>query len=171
MIYLTSTHQTPPAYVHQGDMLHPTAEAIASNDTARLAELDLWPHVTTEGPAPLGYTDWSFADGVYTREPSGTAEEIAAALEQQAIAELEQRRAGMSCSKAQGKLALLEAGLLDEVEAYIATQPKAVQIEYADRQEWRRDWPTLVAVASARGLTDTKLDELFERAETFKAMS
>ena len=66
MIYLTSTHQTPPAYVHQGDMLHPTAEAIAANDTARLAELDIWPHVTIEGLAPLGYTDWVFADGVIT---------------------------------------------------------------------------------------------------------
>ena len=166
MQYLTSAHAAPPAYVRIGDMLHPTAEAIAANDTARLAELDIWPHITVDGDAPLGYTDWSFADGVYTREPAGTPEEIAVALEQQALAELEQRRAGMSCPKAQGKLALLEAGLLDEVEAYIATQPKTVQIEYADRQEWRRDWPTLVAVASARGLTDTELDELFERAAT-----
>lgn len=79
---------------------------------------------------------------------------------------LEQRRAAMVCSKAQGKLALLQAGLLDTVEAWIATQPRTVQIEYEARGEWQRTWPLVVSAGLAFGLTDTDLDNLFTLAPT-----
>ena len=166
MQYLTATHQTPPAYVHQGDMLHPTAEAIATNDTARLAELDLWPHVTVDGPAPLGYTDWIFADGVYTRQPAGTPEEIAAALEQQAAEQLAQRRAAMTCTPRQARLALSQQGLLAAVEAFVQSGSEALRIEWQYATEIRRTWPPVAEFAAANDISDEALDALFEQAAT-----
>ncbi|MBP8282895.1 MAG: hypothetical protein KAX46_03125 [Chromatiaceae bacterium] len=78
----------------------------------------------------------------------------------------EQRRALLRCSPAQGRLALLNAGLLDAVEAWVATQSRAVQIEYASRPEWRRDWPLVANAGLAFGLTDAQLDDLFTLAPT-----
>ena len=166
MQYLTATHQTPPAYVHQGDMLHPTAEAIATNDTARLAELDLWPHVTVDGPAPLGYTDWTLADGIYTRQPDGTPEEIAAALEQQAAEQIAQRRASLSCTPRQARLALSQQGLLSAVEAFVAAGSDALRIEWQYATEIRRTWPPVAEFAAANDISDEALDALFEQAAT-----
>ena len=86
---------------------------------------------------------------------------------QQALTdELTERRAGMTCSKAQGKLELLESGLLDTVEAWIATQPVATQIEYADRSVWERNWPLVVQFAAEHGISDVQLDAMFARAVT-----
>ena len=77
---------------------------------------------------------------------------------------IEQLREQMTCSKAQGQLVLLGAGLLDAVEAWIATQPRAVQIEYESRGEWRRTWPLVVSAGTTLGLSDTDLDNLFAAA-------
>ena len=64
----------------------------------------------------------------------------------------------------QARLALLNAGLLDAVEAYVATQPRSVQIEWEFASEIRRDWPPVVQAASALGLTAEQVDALFEAA-------
>lgn len=79
---------------------------------------------------------------------------------------LEQQREQMSCSPAQGRLALLQAGMLDTVEAWVASQSRAVQIEYDARTEWRRTWPLVVDAAEALGLTEAQLDDLFALAAT-----
>ena len=89
-----------------------------------------------------------------------TPEQIAE-YEAQALAN---RRAQMTCSRAQGKLALLQADLLDTVESWVATQPRATQIEYAERGEWRRDWPLVVSAGATLGLSDSQLDDLFTLA-------
>lgn len=71
----------------------------------------------------------------------------------------------------QAKLALLSAGLLDEVEAAIdaiadpATK-RVAQIEWEYAQEIERGWPLLVQIAGAMGMTDAELDELFIAAAT-----
>jgi hypothetical protein len=72
----------------------------------------------------------------------------------------------LTCSAAQGRLALLQAGLLDTVEGWAATQDRAVQIEYEARNEWRRDWPLVIDAAGELGLTDAQLDDLFTLAMT-----
>ena len=64
----------------------------------------------------------------------------------------------------QARLALLNAGMLDAVEVWIATQPRAVQIEWAHANEIRRDWPPVVAFAAANEISDADLDALFELA-------
>lgn len=74
-------------------------------------------------------------------------------------------RAGLVCSPAQCRLALLNAGLLDTVEDWIAAQTRTTQIEYASRTEWRRTWPLVVSAGAAFGLTDTDLDAIFVQAQ------
>jgi len=69
-------------------------------------------------------------------------------------------------SAAQGRLALLQAGVLDALEAWIANQPRATQIEYAARGTWRRDWPLVATGSAAMGLSEAQVDDLFRLAET-----
>lgn len=70
-------------------------------------------------------------------------------------------------SRRQAKFALLQSGLLDDVDAAIATSgDRAAQIEWADAQEFRRDWTALVAMKPALGLTDAQVDDLFRLAAT-----
>lgn len=69
----------------------------------------------------------------------------------------------------QAKIALLQAGLLDDVEAGIeAIADPAIkrlaQIEWEYAQEVRRDWPLLNQLAADMGMTDEQLDELFRAA-------
>lgn len=61
----------------------------------------------------------------------------------------------------QAKLVLHHAGLLDDVDAAVAGADKATQLEWEYATEVKRDWPTLVAMATALGMTDTQLDDLF----------
>lgn len=64
----------------------------------------------------------------------------------------------------QAKLALLSAGLLDDVDAAIAQADRATQIEWEYATEVHRNWPTLRSVQGAIGLTDEQVDGLFIRA-------
>lgn len=67
-------------------------------------------------------------------------------------------------SMRQARLALHGAGLLDDVEAAVAQADKTVQIEYEYATELHRQWPTLLVLATALGLTDAQLDALFIQA-------
>lgn len=90
-----------------------------------------------------------------------TAEDKAAAI----LAE----KMNMTVTPRQAKLALLSVGLLDDVEAAIASIPdpalkRTAQIEWEYAQEIKRGWPLLVQVADAMGMTSADLDELFTQA-------
>lgn len=61
----------------------------------------------------------------------------------------------------QAKLVLHHAGLLDDVDAAVAAADRATQIEWEYAQEVSRTWPTLVMMATALGMTDAQLDDLF----------
>ena len=98
------------------------------------------------------------AEAVTLPAVARTAEELAA--------ELNARRAVMSCSPAQGQLALLQAGILDALEAWVATQSREVQIEYAARTVWYRTWPLVASAGAAMGLSDAQMDDLFALAAT-----
>lgn len=72
-------------------------------------------------------------------------------------------------SRAQGKAALITAGLWNDVLAYVAAIPDATQKALAevalhDTQTWQRSSPFLAAAAQALGLSDEQLDELFATA-------
>lgn len=64
----------------------------------------------------------------------------------------------------QFKLQLLAAGLLDQVEAWIATQPRAVQIAYEYSGTFVRDEPMMQAGFAALGFTEQQVDDFFTAA-------
>lgn len=69
-------------------------------------------------------------------------------------------------SRAQGRAALHNAGLLTQVDAIASdplTDPLTV-IALNDAQTFDRNSPTLIALAGVLGLTETDLDNLFMTA-------
>jgi hypothetical protein len=69
-----------------------------------------------------------------------------------------------SVSARQFKLQLLAAGLLDQVDTWIASRPRAVQIAYEYSGSFVRDEPMMAAGFKAMGSTDAQIDEFFEAA-------
>lgn len=74
------------------------------------------------------------------------------------------------CTRRQGRLALLAAGKLDDVEGLIASIPgaaerRAAQIEY-EADTWERDNAVLQMMWTGLGGTPQELDDLFELAVT-----
>ncbi len=69
-------------------------------------------------------------------------------------------------SRFQARVALHLAGLLDAVEALMAAPetPALAKLAWADAQEFKRNSPTVQAMAAAIGLTEAQLDELFTTA-------
>jgi len=69
---------------------------------------------------------------------------------------------------AQARLALLQAGLLDQVQAAIDAMPgvdgQAARIAWEYRSTVRRDSPLLQALAAQLKLSEQRLDELFTAA-------
>ena len=61
----------------------------------------------------------------------------------------------------QAKLALLQVGLLDDVDAAVAQADRSTQIEWEYATEVKRVWPTLLNLQTALGLTDSQIDDLF----------
>lgn len=84
-------------------------------------------------------------------------------------ATIEERRAAMVCSRFQARAALSLAGMLDQAEAIIAQADALTRLAWADAQEFRRTSPTILAMASAFGLTEEQVDALFEQAMTIAA--
>ena len=64
----------------------------------------------------------------------------------------------------QARLALLGAGLLQTVNDAVAAAGDVARIEWEYAQEVRRDWPTLIALQGAVGLSDAQIDALFVAA-------
>jgi hypothetical protein len=92
-----------------------------------------------------------------------TAEEIAAA---QAATAAEALLVPQSVTPRQARLALLNADLLDAVEAAIAAGPRADQITWEFAVDVRRDYPMISNLGTALGLTSAQIDDLFRTAAT-----
>lgn len=72
-------------------------------------------------------------------------------------------------TRAQGKAALITAGLWADVLSYVAaipdeTQKALAEVALHDTQTWQRSSPFLAAAAQALGLSDEQLDDLFATA-------
>lgn len=67
-------------------------------------------------------------------------------------------------SRFQARAALLMEGLLATVEAAISDADPLVQMAWADAQEFQRHSPTINAMATALGLSDEQVDDLFVKA-------
>lgn len=66
-----------------------------------------------------------------------------------------------SVSMRQARLALLNAGLLDTVQAYIDGAPKATQIEWQYATDVWRARDLVSGIGSQLGLTSDQIDALF----------
>ncbi|MDN3561731.1 hypothetical protein [Vreelandella neptunia] len=76
-----------------------------------------------------------------------------------------------SVSRFQARAALHQAGLLAQVQSIMEdpdTDPMTV-IAWQDATEFRRESPTVVALADSLGLDDTALNDLFINAATIEA--
>ena len=82
---------------------------------------------------------------------------------------LAREREGMVCSRFQAKAALLQAGLLDQVEAVLAEADPVAKLAWADAVEFRRNSPTIAALAKSVDMTDEQVDDLFRAAMKIRA--
>ncbi|WP_114857305.1 hypothetical protein [Azospirillum brasilense] len=70
-------------------------------------------------------------------------------------------------SPLQARMALLEADLLDDAEAFVATLSKPEQLAWQYASEVRRDNAIIAKAAAHLGLDDDRIDALFRRASSF----
>lgn len=109
-------------------------------------------HVTLQAPALVGGV-WQQAWDVVAY----TTGELDA---------MRRARVPASVSRAQGKLALIGAGLWPAAVAFVEgitdpTQRAYAEVALHDTQEWRRDSPFLASAAAALDLSEGDLDALF----------
>jgi hypothetical protein len=64
----------------------------------------------------------------------------------------------------QAKAALLQSGLLNDVEEFINNSEPLVQMAWNEALEFRRYSPSVLNIAQAMGWTDSQLDDLFINA-------
>lgn len=74
-----------------------------------------------------------------------------------------------SVSRFQARAALHLAGLLDDAEAAVAAADRLTQLAWEDARDFRRDSPTIAALAGVLGLDDQAVDDLFRQAATITA--
>lgn len=72
-------------------------------------------------------------------------------------------------SRFQARAALHIAGHLPAVEAAIEAADPLTQMAWQDAQEFRRNSPTILAMATALGLSDARVDDLFVAAASIEA--
>ena len=75
---------------------------------------------------------------------------------------LQKKRSEASLSRANFKLALMEAGYLQDVKDFVAnTNDERIQILWEDSDTFARLDPDLLNMASQMGYTDEQMDALF----------
>ena len=81
---------------------------------------------------------------------------------------LAQARSNMVVSPLQAKAALFNAGLLDQLEAYVnnPATDRIIKIAYDNATEWRRLSPMIDGMASQFGLTPEQVDSIFIEASS-----
>lgn len=108
--------------------------------------LPAYPEGTVQVPLKPGADyDWEGDDWVYVEPPSPPAPDRVTAR--------------------QFKLQLLDAGLLDSVDAWIAGQDRATQIAYENSGTFVRTDPMMQAGFAALGFTPEQIDAFFTAAE------
>lgn len=99
--------------------------------------------------------------GVWTQQWTVT-DASAAEIAERLVA----RREAMTCTPRQARLALAFAGLLSAVEAWVAAQGDAAQIEWEYASEIRRTVGLVTSAATGLGMTEEQIDDLFDYAVT-----
>jgi hypothetical protein len=102
------------------------------------------------GSITIVYWDVSLA------APEPTADDIATALASPTPVVVP-----TSVSARQFKLQLLAAGLIDEVETWVKSQSRAIQIAYQNSGSFMRTDPMMAPGFSALGFTDAQVDAFY----------
>jgi len=89
--------------------------------------------------------------------------------QQTAAEKLAEWRATTKVSRFQARAALFAAGKLVAAEQAVAAIGGVAAIAWADAIEFRRNSPTIIALAGSIGLTETDLDDLFTAAAQITA--
>ena len=113
------------------------------------SDWELWQDTTTL--TRFEYTVADFPDAPVPPKPDWNPDER----------DLGQKRAAASLSRAQFKLALLEGGYLDAVEAAYPTWPRNVQIMWDDSSTFERMHPALIQLADQMGYSSEQMDAIF----------
>jgi hypothetical protein len=90
-----------------------------------------------------------------------TPEEIAA--------ELASWRQSTFCTPFQGRMALAESNLLTQVEAAINSADQKTKVAWEYALEWKRTSPMIETLATALGLSEIQVDDLFRTAKQITA--
>lgn len=72
-------------------------------------------------------------------------------------------------SRFQARAALLDAGLLADVEIAVSETAPLTQLAWAEATEWMRDSPAIAVIGAALGLSPEDIDNLFIEAAKFTA--
>lgn len=166
-LYVKATDNTVIKYPYSlGDMLadNPTVSFAQPISLETAAEYDTF--LVEEIPAPsydpmsqnLIATNPDFVGGVWVQTwavDDATPEEI--------TQRIEQKRQAMVVTPFQAKAALLDADLLDDIEAMMADPlaDRTVVLAWNNVPEFRRLSPMVAGIASALGWSDEQLDDLF----------
>ncbi len=67
-------------------------------------------------------------------------------------------------SARQLKRALLDAGMLDEIDAFVAQAPRAMRLDWEYATEFNRGHPVLLTAIGMLGMSDAQADALFVAA-------
>lgn len=102
--------------------------------------------------------------GLFEQLQEGSAEELLASDDSEVVQYRDTPLPAASVSARQFKLQLLAAGLLNEVDAWIATQSEAVQIAYEYSGTFVRTEPMMASGFAAMGFTDDQVGEFFMAA-------
>jgi hypothetical protein len=84
--------------------------------------------------------------------------------------QLAEVRSHCVCTMRQARLALHQAGLLSLIDATIAAMDEPdrtnAQIEWEYATEVKRNWPWVISLGTALGLSESQIDDLFALAST-----
>jgi len=103
-----------------------------------------------------GVSDWNPPDGLRA-VPESDLDDISVFPAPQPVP------AVITC--VQGRLALLQTGMLDAVEASISEASREVRIFWEFAVEWHRTNAVLISLGQSLGLTDSQVDDLFRLAK------
>lgn len=143
--------------VYAGDSLSLTPTGVVANDwidpnfntgNATLTEVESL-------PSPWAGGVWAWVGGAFVVADQARHDAISASAVPGVV------------TRAQFKLALLDLGLLDDVDALVAaSNDRELQVNWAERLEFERNHPLVIATAAALGNTEAEIDALFVLAAT-----
>jgi hypothetical protein len=127
--------------------------------------------IVFEGPQPiLALNQYSQYDGVEQIDGKWFTKYIATNYTEEEISnQLNQWRQQVKCTPFQGKAALYNAGLLDDVNSLITSGNAITKLAWENALEWKRISPMIESLSASLGLSETQVDDLFRAAVLIEA--